>query len=503
MVSAGTMPGPMVVGVQISKKHLFSKVPIDSIQLIENYGVLGDSHAGSTDQHLYHIRRYGAQRNLRQVHLIHTELFDQLDDQRHAVRPGDLGENIATRGLDLLALPTGTRLRLGTDAIIELTGLRNPCHQIEDFQAGLLEHVVEHRPTGIFRKAGVMSIVTHGGIVRPGDPISVQLPAEPHRPLVYRTPVLDLRITAIRREAEGIHLLELRPPDDGALPAFTAGAHIDLMLTPELQRSYSLCSDPADTSRYVVCVRRDSNGRGGSRHVHDELHVGDQLSVRPPSNNFALFETAPHTILIGGGIGITPLKAMIHTLQRLGRSWELYYAARTRATAAFLPELQRLENEVPSRVYIHPSESAGTRLDLDAIITAAPETTHFYCCGPTGMIQSFQAATALLPKAQVHIEYFTAKGEPAQEGGYTVTLQRCKRSLPVPRGNTILDTLLSAGVEVPFSCKEGICGSCAVTVLAGEPDHRDAVLSREEQERNNQIMVCCSGSRTPTLVLDL
>lgn len=187
--ASGEIDGtPKVVSVQLGSKHDFSKAPRDAIKLIENFGVEGDAHAGAHDQHLYHIRRFGQQPNLRQVHLIHAELFETVAAKGHSVRPGDLGENIATRDVDLLALPTATRLRLGEDAMIELTGLRNPCHQIDDFQKGLLEHCVETGPAGLVRKAGVMAIVVRGGVVRPGDTIQIELPPPPHQPLVYRVP---------------------------------------------------------------------------------------------------------------------------------------------------------------------------------------------------------------------------------------------------------------------------------------------------------------------------
>jgi MOSC domain-containing protein YiiM len=179
---------PTIVGVHASSSHAFSKTPEHSIRLIENFGVEGDAHAGATDQHLYHIRKFGQFPNLRQVHLIQAELFDEVAQKGHSVRPGDLGENVSTRNVDLLGLPTGTRLRLGPEAIIELTGLRNPCHQIEDFQPGLLKHMVEKKPTGLVRRAGVMSIVLKGGDVRSGDTIEIELPPLPHQPLMYRTP---------------------------------------------------------------------------------------------------------------------------------------------------------------------------------------------------------------------------------------------------------------------------------------------------------------------------
>lgn len=179
---------PHVVSVQMGDKHDFSKPSKETINLIENFGVEGDAHAGTTDQHLFHIKRFGEHPNLRQVHLIQTELFDAVSEHGHAVCPGDLGENIATRHIDLLGLPTGTILKLGSEAVIELTGLRNPCHQIDSFQSGLLKHCKEVTPNGVVRKTGVMSIVLQGGIVRPGDVIDIELPPEPYTPLVYRVP---------------------------------------------------------------------------------------------------------------------------------------------------------------------------------------------------------------------------------------------------------------------------------------------------------------------------
>jgi MOSC domain-containing protein YiiM len=179
---------PVVVAVHCNEGHAFSKSTREAIRLIENWGVEGDAHAGPTDQHLYHIRRFGAQPNLRQVHLIHAELLDDVGTKGHKVLPGDLGENISTRHLDLLGLPQGARLHIGPHAVIELTGLRNPCRQIDDFQPGLLSHLVERGPAGVVRKGGVMSIVLRGGIVRPGDRIEVELPPAPHSPLVYRMP---------------------------------------------------------------------------------------------------------------------------------------------------------------------------------------------------------------------------------------------------------------------------------------------------------------------------
>jgi MOSC domain-containing protein YiiM len=179
---------PFVVSVHVGGTHTFSKEPRQAIRLIEDWGVDGDSHAGTTDQHLYHIKKFGETPNLRQVHLIQSETLDEVGAKGHVVRPGELGENISTRNVDLLALPTGTRLRFGDAAVVELTGLRNPCVQIESFQPGLLSLLVEKAPLGVVRKCGVMGVVLNGGEVRAGDAISIELPQLPHVPLVYRLP---------------------------------------------------------------------------------------------------------------------------------------------------------------------------------------------------------------------------------------------------------------------------------------------------------------------------
>jgi MOSC domain-containing protein YiiM len=173
-----------VVAVHCSAKHAFSKPAQPAIRLLEGLGVEGDAHCGTTVQHLYDMRRDPTRPNLRQVHLFQCELLDEVNGQGHDVKPGDLGENISTRGLDILRLPTGTRLRIGAEAVIEVTGLRNPCHQIESFQKGLLAHMGEKAASGEYlRKAGVMSVVLVGGVVRAGDAIVVELPAGPHRAL--------------------------------------------------------------------------------------------------------------------------------------------------------------------------------------------------------------------------------------------------------------------------------------------------------------------------------
>jgi ferredoxin-NADP reductase len=314
----------------------------------------------------------------------------------------------------------------------------------------------------------------------------------------------DVRLHAVRLEAEGVHSLELRPLPGQPLPPFTAGAHIDLHLPNGLVRSYSLSNPPAETQRYVLGVHRSSTSRGGSAFVHAQLHVGQTLRVGIPRNNFPLFEAAPHTVLIAGGIGITPLRSMIGQLEALARSWELFYGCRDRACAAWHEELLALDALAPGRVHFNfDGEHGEERLDLHRIVADARGDAHLYCCGPRPMLEAFEAATTGLPRERVHVEHFSAREAPASEGGFRVELARSGRTLCVAPGQTILDTLLAEGVDTPYACMEGVCGSCETRVLAGTPDHRDLVLSSEEKRANDRMMICCSGAMTATLVLDL
>jgi vanillate O-demethylase ferredoxin subunit len=315
--------------------------------------------------------------------------------------------------------------------------------------------------------------------------------------------LLSVQLRAIRYEAQGVHSFELAATGAQELPPFTAGAHIDLHLAPGLVRSYSLCNSQDERHRYVIGINRDRASRGGSVHAHDRLRVGEQLTISAPRNNFPLDESAPHSVLIAGGIGVTPLLSMARRLAALGRPWELYYCARSHAAAAFLDTLRELKAASPQgTLHLHFDDRAGGVLDLAGVVVRAPQGTHFYCCGPLPMLAAFEAACEPLPHGQVHVEYFTAKEAPATAGGFEVELARSHRVVHVPEGKTVLDALLEAGVDVPYSCLQGVCGSCETRVLSGTPDHRDLVLTREEQEANNTMMVCCSGSKSPRLVLD-
>jgi tetrachlorobenzoquinone reductase len=316
--------------------------------------------------------------------------------------------------------------------------------------------------------------------------------------------LLSLRVRAMTWEAEsvlGVELVPLAP--NTLLPSFDAGAHVDLHLPGDVQRSYSLLNAPGERQRYCIAVNKDAASRGGSRWVHESLRPGAVLTVSAPRNNFALAESAPHSVFIAGGIGVTPILSMIRRLKALGRPWKLHYAARTRAHAAFADTLRELAEGSGELEFCFDQEPGGRMLDLAAIVRSLPEGAHVYCCGPTGMLGAFESAVAGLPPERVHVEYFAAKEAAATAGGFRVTLQRSGRAIDVHPGQTILDSLIAAGVEPPWSCREGVCGTCETRVLAGIPDHRDLVLSAADHAANDRMMVCCSGAKSATLVLDL
>ncbi len=310
---------------------------------------------------------------------------------------------------------------------------------------------------------------------------------------------LSLRIISATWEAPNIVSYELRAPDGGELPAFTAGAHIDITLPNGLVRSYSLLNPQSERHRYVIAVQKDRASRGGSKWVHENFRAGDLVTVNGPRNNFPLDEAAAKSILIAGGIGITPILSMVERLGAIGRDWELVYCSRKRGGTAFLERLQGK----PQVRFNFDEEPGGRMLDVAAVVRAAPAQAHFYCCGPLPMLEAFEQATKDLPRERVHVEYFTAKAPPAVEGGFTIVLAKSGLTLSVAPGKTILDTLRDNGFDTPFSCTEGVCGTCETRVLEGVPDHRDLILTEAERASNKTILICCSGSKSDKLVLDL
>ena len=310
--------------------------------------------------------------------------------------------------------------------------------------------------------------------------------------------MIQVRLTSIRYAAHNTNLYELRRPDGGILPAAEPGAHIDLQLPNRTIRQYSLTEpDPAPTS-YTLGIKLDPESRGGSRYIFEQLKVGALLDISEPRNNFPLLTTAAHTILIAGGIGITPIWSMAQTMRAMGKSWELYFSCRSKSDMAFF---ETLETIAPVKLHFDDAAS-GNFLDIGAIVSSAPKQSHLYCCGPGPMLDAFESATKEWPADQVHVEYFTPKETASLGGGFVVELARTGKEFEIPAGKSILTVLRDAGMDVPFSCEEGICGSCEIKVVSGIPDHRDSVLTEAERAANQTMMICCSGSRTGRLVLD-
>ncbi len=314
----------------------------------------------------------------------------------------------------------------------------------------------------------------------------------------------EVRVKAVTWEAPGILSVDLRPIGACELPPFTAGAHVDLHLPTGVVRSYSLLNAQSERDRYVIAVQRDRASRGGSVWVHDKIGAGDLIKISPPRNNFALAEAAPHSILIAGGIGITPILGMVRQLAALERPWQLHYCTRTRAGTAFIDELEALAANGRGEVRFNfDEEPGGAMLDLAALVAAAPADAHLYCCGPLPMLAAFEAVTAGIARERVHVEYFTAKEAPATAGGFTVVLARSRIEVKVDPGVSILNAIFRAGIDHPSSCLEGVCGACETAVLEGIPDHRDLVLTETEQRANRTMMICCSGCKGDRLVLDI
>lgn len=301
-----------------------------------------------------------------------------------------------------------------------------------------------------------------------------------------------VRVDAVWQEAQNIRVLRLSEPRGRELPAWTAGAHIEL-LAGEFQRKYSLCGDPADHSHYLVAVLREEGGRGGSRYIHSTVAPGQMLRIRGPKNHFRLAESPGPAILLAAGIGITPIIAMADRLAALNREYTIHYAGRSRAAMAFL---DRLERDHGARLHVYPKRD-GKRLDVAAVLAGAPAQAHIYGCGPERLLAALESLMRERPE-YLHIEHFATAAMtlvPSQEQAFEVTLQDTKMTIEVPRDRTLLQSLRAAGVDVPSDCEEGICGTCEVAVLEGDVDHRDRVLSPSERTTNRRMMACCSRAR--------
>lgn len=310
----------------------------------------------------------------------------------------------------------------------------------------------------------------------------------------------DLVVARKETVADGVVRLILRDRENRPLPEWEPGAHIDLLLDEKLQRQYSLCGDPADRSTLTVAILREPNGRGGSAHVHDRLTEGDTVRVRGPRNNFALVE-APRYLFVAGGIGITPILPMVAAAERRGAEWRLVYGGRKRASMAFA---DALVDSYGDRVELRPEDETGL-LPLDTLLATPEPETAVYCCGPEPLLTAVEQRCAAWPPGALHVERFTPK-EGADAGpkqAFEVELALSGVTLPVPPEKSILEVVEDAGIAVLSSCQEGTCGTCETEVREGVPDHRDSLLTDEERESGETMMICVSRSCGPRLVLEL
>lgn len=315
---------------------------------------------------------------------------------------------------------------------------------------------------------------------------------------------LQVRIARRETEAEGIAGFELASADGTPLPAFTAGSHIDVMLGNGLIRQYSLCGHPAERSRYRLGVLLDPASRGGSRAMH-ALAEGATLTISTPRNHFELAADARRHLLLAGGIGVTPLLCMAEQLAADGADFTMHYCTRSPARTAFRG---RLANAAwAGRVSLHHDDGdAAQAFDMKQVLARPEADVHLYVCGPKGFMDAVLATAREQgwPEAQIHYEFFA--GAPVQtdaDTDFEVKLAKSGRVIPVRREQTVAQALAAAGVELPVSCEQGVCGTCLTRVIDGTPDHRDMYMTPAEQAKNDQFTPCCSRSLSPLLVIDL
>lgn len=312
-----------------------------------------------------------------------------------------------------------------------------------------------------------------------------------------------LRVNAIHNETRVIKSFELVDPEGLDLPPFTAGSHVDVTLPDGQVRQYSLCNPPADRQRYVLGVLHEPAGRSGSRQMHERVTEGDVLQVSMPRNHFPLDEAAARHMLIAGGIGITPLMAMVARLRVTNAAFVLHYCTRDEDNTAFRALLGAPELDAQVRFH-HDGGVPGRGLDIAALLATVEAETHVYCCGPAGLMAAVKAASADWPRRQIHFEHFAAPVEAAPAGvfgSFEVEIASSGAVYPVPPERSILSVLLGEGIAIDSSCEAGVCGTCMTRYLSGTPDHRDFVLSDAEQR--DHVMVCVSRAKSARLVLDL
>lgn len=301
-----------------------------------------------------------------------------------------------------------------------------------------------------------------------------------------------VRVRETHIEADGVLGLILEDARGRPLPNWSAGSHIELV-SGKFDRKYSLCGDP-EAHTYRVAILRESDGRGGSVHLHQTLRPGTELRMRGPSNLFRLDEDAPSYVLIAGGIGITPIIAMADRLKALGQTYAIHYAGRSADTMAFR---DRLLQDHGNRLHLYEG-GQGQRMHLADIASVLPEGGQIYACGPSRLLTALEDLPETLPDGTLHVEHFAAGNgglDPEKESAFDAELTDSGLTLTVAADETLLDALLRTGIDIPCDCREGLCGSCEVTVSQGEIDHRDMVLTRAERTESARMMSCCSRAK--------
>lgn len=318
-----------------------------------------------------------------------------------------------------------------------------------------------------------------------------------------------LKVTELRVEAKDVISIELRHPKDDRLMPFTPGAHLELEMTTSFGsciRQYSICNSPSESHRYVISVALAANGRGGSKFIHGHIRVGDLISVRGPRNNFPLMQDAAIYRFIAGGIGITPILAMIRWCEQAGKKWSLLYCARSKLRCAFYEELSSFGSKV--KFHFDDESESGPHALLNSL-RAPLQGEHVFCCGPTGLMQAVVDAAEEWPEGSAHFEWFSSpdvgatKLPAVSDSEFEILLNRSGKRIVVSAGTSVLDVLEANGFCPPYACREGVCRACEVEVLEGEIDHKDYALTESEKSRGKTMLICVSRSKTPTITLNI
>ena len=317
--------------------------------------------------------------------------------------------------------------------------------------------------------------------------------------------MLQVNVTRKADEAEGICSFELCAADGSALPAFEAGAHIDIHIADGLTRQYSLCNDPRERHRYLISVLKDPSSRGGSIAMHEQVQSGQTLTISAPRNLFPLDRSAQRHLLFGGGIGITPMLAMAWELSHQGVDFELHYCFRSSQRAAFVQMLA--QTPFADRIRLHDDSGPHIqKLDASALLQTPDDVTHLYVCGPAGFMNYIldTAQSAGWPQHRVHKEFFAADSvDQSANAPFEVELASSGQIFWIPAERTVFEVLDEAGIAIESSCEQGVCGTCVTRVLKGIPQHRDKFLTVAEHAANDRFTPCCSRARSSRLVIDL